>query len=598
MIPVSAEWQKAIKEQFRYPGYLRVTIQVTPPGLHESLLVSSPSTDSVSSVDKMHDDNPTLPTPYATLERGRWVLNGKYKILPSDAVTDDWWSTPMKSGSKEITFTFDTTYTIPGLYVEWDVVNNSYPTQLTLEGYDVAGDKKYTYEVTNVSSATGFVEVPMDNVKKVVMTINAWSQPTWRARINEILFGLYAKYDSINNGRIMSATSIDYSHPLSKELPKHTLEVSLRNLDNEFDPSLQQGVAKYLANRQLIKCQWGFTTSYGNVEWTPSLDYFVQEFQIPEAQRNVTIKSGSRLELLTKTIPSVTYDATERTFYDIAQNILEQSDILRTSDTEIPWVLSEKLKQFHTNAPMPESASNAMLQLLAGAAGLNLYLHPVTGFIHIDEFSPATPQEIGMQQSLDDPKVEIQNTLRTVSIGVTTYNKKTKDDKVEVGKSTMNFKGNQTVDVKYNCDFAVDVECAISGATKKSFTAYSNHAVVEFDTGNTAQEIEVTITLTGYVVEKTQTFTQTYNDPNVQVGLDIKLENPFITNTEKLQELTDKIVAWYSKPQQLQVPYLGYPELTAGDPVNLTTVYGNLTVQVVRNTLNFNGGFSGKVDVR
>lgn len=596
MIPVSAEWNAAIREQFRYQGYLEVTIEVTPPGLHENLNTATAATETVSNDSTLTDGKRVFPTPYITLEKGRWLLNKKYKALPISAKTDDWWSTPMTQGSKELTFTFDQAYTIPGLYIEWDVLNGSYPTQLTVDGYSVDETKQYSFDVTSINSATGFIDAPMDNVKKVVMTISSWSRETWRVRINEILFGLFAKYDSINNGRVMSATSIDYSHPLSKELPVHSLQVSLRNLDQEFDPSLQRGIAKYLANRQLVKCRWGFVTSYGNLEWTPELFYYMDTFSVPADQRNVTLEATSRLSLLTEKLANVSYDATERTFYDIALSALSSSKIIKDDNAQVPYELSDELKNFHTNAPIPDESVNVILQYLAQASCLKLFTNPINGFVKLASSAKEIVQSVDLTQEQGDPEVEIQRTIKTISIGVYSYTKDTEQGKIEIANSSLTHNGKKTVSLSYNCAYAVEVSCQISGATLVNFTPYSNHATVEFNTGGV--EKEVSIVLSGYEVKKNQTYIETYNNVNLSTGMDVTIDNPFITNTEKLQVLTDWLVSWYSKPQQLQVPYLGYPEVTAGDALSLNTIYGSNEVDTIKNTIDFNGGFNGTLEVR
>lgn len=595
MIPVSVEWKNAIREQFRYQGYLRVVLQITPPGLHEGLQIATSATEVVSTTSKLVDENPNQPKPYATLEHNRWRLDGTYSILAKDTVTDDWWSTPITSGPKELTFTFDQAYNIPGIYVEWDVVNNSYPTNVSLVGYDNSDTQQYLFDVMNITSPTGFIDAPMDNVKKVVLTVKKWSNANWRVRINELLFGLYAKYDSINNGRVMSAKSVDYSHPLSSKLPVHTIDVSLRNLDLEFDPTLQRGISKYLATRQLVKYSWGFTTSYGVVEWTPELHYFMDEFTIPKSEKNVQLKTTSRLALLTDTAGNVPYDATERTFYDIAESVLSTSKIVREK-SENPWILSEELKNFKTNAPIPDIAVNQILQYLANASGLNLYTNPVNGFVCIDAYENAESQSVDLGQEQSDPEITVQNTLRTISVEVSTYTKNVDQGKVEVARLKQLYKGENEIKLSYSKGYAVEVTCSIEGATLVTFEPYSTYAIVSFNAGDS--ESTVSIVLSGYEVTKTTALTEIYNNKNVSTGLDVTIENPFITDTSKLDYLSDILVNWYSKTQQLDIPYIGYPELTVGDRVDLTTVYGDSNVTVIENTIDFDGGFSGTLEVR
>lgn len=596
MIPVSTEWQQAIREQFRYQGYLEVVLQVTPPGLQRSLAVDTTASEYVADTGVLTDENPSSPVPYITLEKGRWRLNKQYVALPVGAKTVDWWSTPMTQGSKELQFTFDQAYDIPGVYIEWDVINKSYPTQLVIDGYGNDGTKQYSFDVTNITSETGFIEAPMDKVKRVVLTIVAWSRETWRARINEILFGLYAKYDSINNGRVISGSSIDYSYPLSSELPVHTMDVELRNLDKIFDPSLKSGVAKYFAERQLIKYRWGFTTSLGNVEWTPQLSYYMKEFKIPSDSKNVSLSSTSRLEFMTEQLNTLEYAATDRTLYDLALAVLEQSSIIKTNTIKEPWELSEELKRFKTNAPVPSVAVNTILQYIANAAVMQLSINPTSGFVRIGNFSATPVQHVDKVQELGDPEITVQERLHTISIGVTAYSKDTSAEKTNVGTGEYTLSGRVTLTVQYSCEYAVDVTCSVSGATLVSFTPYASSATVVVDAGS--GEANVTVSLSGRVVTKNTTFIETYRDTSIDTGLDVVVENPFVTNVDFLQPITDKLVEWYNLPQQQKISYTGYPELTAGDIIELTTDYDSLAAQVVKSTLTFNGGFNGTLEVR
>lgn len=593
MIPVSTKWQEAIREQFRYQGYLRIIIQVTPPGLQENLQVDTPDTDTVATTEVLESDAGVEVTPFVTLERNRWLLNGKFKLLPKDQIVDDWWSTPLKDQAKVLTFTFDRTYSIPGIYVGWDASTGTFPSNLLIEGYGAEGTKLYTYEVTDISSATGFVDASMDNVHKVVLTIKQWNVDGWRARIHEILFGLYASYDSINNGRIVEGESYDYAHPLCESLPQHTFTVSLRNLDGEFDPSLKQGISKYLSRRQLVQYQWGFATAYGEVEWSPMLNYYVDEFSIPEDSKEVSLSSTSRLALMTTELKNLDYDASDRTLYDVATLILQRSGVITESEQETPWKLSEKLKEYTTNAPIPVKAANVLLQLLTCATPLWLFTDPQTGYVCIDELPETPVQVVGKTQELGDPGVTVQETLHTVSFVVYNYFKAS--EKSEIASGQYEVTGEQTINITYSCDYAVGVTCEVQGATLVKFTPYSSSAVVQLKATGTAQ---VTVSLTGYEVKSSSTTIETYRNNSITFGLDVQIDTPFLTNTKKLTELSDWVVGWYNKPQKLSIPYIGYPELTAGDGIDLTTLYDQHNVQVLGNKIEFNGGFEGTLEVR
>ena len=599
MLPVSATWQQAIKEQFRYQGYLRVILQVTPPGLQDALQIKTPDSESFSNPEVMNDSSSDV-VPYASLENNRWLLNGKFDILDDGVVTDDWWSTPLATGEiKTLLFTFDKIYNIPGIYFEWDVVNQTYPALIRVTAYGTENTEIGSAEVSNISSATGFVDLPFDNVLKVKLEILDWNVTNWRARIAEILFGLYAKYDSINNGRVSSAESYDYSSPISEDLPKHTISVKLRNEDKEFDPSLTTGVAKYLARRQLIQYQWGFATSYNKVEWAPLMDYYVDSFKIPEDSKEVELSATSRLDFLEEEYRFSEYNSAKRTLYDIAQEILSRSSIIKEADTETPWELSNTLKQFSTSAPIPVKSVKSLLQLIAGAATCWLRTNAQNGYVAITDFLTDSVGQVktsvGLTQELGDPAFDIQEQLLSLSIGVYAYT--VSSEKTTLSENEYSINGETTLTINYNVNTARSPECQVSGATLVSFTGYSSSCIVVIkpSSGTTAN---ATVTITGYEVKSSVTYIETYRDTSITHGLAVQIDNEFITDTASLSKLSNWIVQWYQKRQKIEIPYIGYPEIVAGDSAKLTTIYGTHDVDILGNKISFNGGFNGTLEVR
>lgn len=599
MLAVSAAWKQAIKEQFRYQGYLRVVLQVTPPGLQDEMQIDTADGESYSNPSTMNDSS-TDAKAFATLEANRWLLNGKFDILEDEQSPDDWWSTPPSDQySKVLVFTFDKTYDIPGIFISWDVVNETYPSHIRLTGYGLEGNELAVIDVTDISSATGFIEFPVDKALKVKLEILGWNVDNWRARITEVLFGLYAKYDSINNGRLAQAEVYDYSSPLSDTLPVHTCDTKLKNQDQEFDPALMQGVAKYLARRQQVKYQWGFTTSRGVVEWAPEMLYYVNSFEVPKDSKDVKISATSRLAFLTDKYKLSEYSGSRRTLYEIAEEVLSRSKIIKESETEKPWILSETLKTFYSKAPVPLKAANSILQLIAGASACWLHTDPTTGYVAITDFkTDQVGQEktlVGTTQELGDPAFTIQEQLLSVSIGVYSYIVST--EQTILSENEYLISGEATLNIDFNVDMASNVTCEISGATLVSFTGYSSSgvAVVKPTSGTSAT---VKLTVKGYEIKSAVTFVETYRDPSITHGLGVQVDNPFITETNSLQALTDWIVSWYQKRQGIEIPYSGYPEVMAGDEVDLTTVYGQHDTTVLGNKITFNGGFEGTLEVQ
>lgn len=590
MIPVSTAWKQAIKEQFRYQGYLRMTVQVTPPGMIDDTTVSSTDTYSGSTNASLQDDAPTPPTPYISLEPNRWVLNGTFKYREPGQLTDDWWSTQLLDAGKSIVFEFGKPYTIPGMYAEWDVVNNTFPEAITLTGYNLSGDKAYEYNVTDIVSSTGFVDAPMDNVTKIALTITKWNVNKWRCRINELLFGLYASYDSINNGRVVSAETLDKTDPLCSELPTHTCSVSLRNLDNLFDPALNAGISKYLANRQKVSLQWGFTTSRNKIEWTPSLTYYVSDFKIPEDKKEVTISATDSLALLAEEFKVDEYDGSLRTFYDLVTAVLTKLDVLTD------WKLSDTLKRYSTYAPIPKVSSKEFLQLAANACGCWIITDPVSGKNSIVDVLGEKVGEVTEAQELGDPSISVIETLYTLQVAVYKYVAET--EKSQVAQGTYKIAQQATFTMQYNVDAVKNVSCEVSGGVLVSFTPFGTSATVTVKPNAVGTESEVTITLSGYKVNSSVTYVEAYRNPNLVQGLTVTVDNSLITDNKQALEIGAFVAQWYQRQQKLSLPYIGYPEASAGDTVDVSSVYGKLTDRFITSTkITFNGGFEGTMEV-
>lgn len=593
-IETTAAWHEAVKAQFRYQAYLKCTLRLTPPGLHENMIVSSNATDDHSDVSSLLS-KATMPGPkkWATLESNRWKLDGTWDIMNSDTIVDDYWTKPLKGSVAKLYFTFNTIYSIPGIYFEWDVISKSWPTKIVIHGYNSAGLETYNLTVVDIASDTGFIDFPMESIKSVTVDIYSWSKSGWRARINEILFGVNVNYISTNNGRIKEASMVDAAEPLASKLPVHTMSVVLRNEDQELDPLLKKGNSKYLATRQLIQFQWGFSVTANEVQWLDPIDYYLDTFQIPSDSPDVTLDATSRLAFLTQDFIRDNYTGSARTFKNIAINILQNSGIIKEFPDEIPYRLADKLDNMITTAPMPKRAINILLQYIAGATCTWLRTNPVDGFVQLDDIDLSTPvHEIGMMQGSENPGVELQKPLKSIVIAVYKYSKNS--ESTEIASGDYYISGTQVLTVQYNVDTALDVVATVTGGTLLSAEYFSSSAVLKISAPTPGANVQ--ITLTGNEVKGQATYITSFVDENVAQGDTIILENPFVTETAYVVQLTEWLKLWHQKRQIYKIDYLGYPELVAGDEIDLITVYGEQPATITRNQIDFNGGWNGSVE--
>ena len=594
-IQVSTKWKEAIKAQFRYPGYIKAVLTVAPPGMREGATSSTTYTESITSTEQITNGESYMREPVATFERDRWIGDGSM-YLPSEVSNQnkaiEWWSNTVNFSSESpvvIDITFDTTYTIPGMYILWDTETNSWPTDWIVKGYNVYGELIDEYHVTDTNSYESYTDAPFDDIKSMKLIFNSWSKPEWRVRINEITFGLYV---GLNNDAVQSA-EFSASSPLTAEdLPTYSFSMTVNNYDKSFDPKLQNGYSKYLAQRQQVKIQWGFETERGRIEWMDIWPMYLYEWTIPSDAPEVQFTAGSRNDFITNDYIAGKYDGQKHNFYDIAVHILENSGIIKETNSEIPWEIDTALKSMYTRAPMPVSATNLLLQLIANACSCIYDTNPQNGYIRLRSSVVDTDYEIGMQQQIGDPAFEIQDRLKSLRIGIHTFREHSEVE--EQYKSELMLSGTTRIEAHFN-NIIIEPQVSATNATVSIVATYARAMVLDVTPSNPSSS--VTVVVNGRLVEESTTFIETYNNPEVANGLEIEVDNALVTEMDTVASLTEFLVLYYSRRNHLQIPYLGYPELEVGDRITVPNKYGQSDGDIVGLSLTFNGGFSGTVDV-
>src|SRR5690606_5564134 len=211
-------------------------------------------------------------TPYATLERNLWVLDGSKKILPTTNFVDTSYVGNVLSNSDctftsnpvvELTFPRVFNSHLPGLIIIWDTAHGDYAVdfKITLYKEGVKGSEKL---VTGNDTVRTVVDMDINEYDKIVVEILKWSSPRRRARIAKIHLGYsitYGKKDLF--GTFTHSQEVD---PLSAKLPKMSLKFSVNNVDDSYNPYNQTGISKYLMERQEIQVRYGYRIESG-VEW-------------------------------------------------------------------------------------------------------------------------------------------------------------------------------------------------------------------------------------------------------------------------------------------------------------------------------------------
>ena len=595
-LEVSNQWKESIKGQFRYPGYLKVLLALVPDEIREGAIDSTSQTEGITSSTQLIDGVSAGREPVATFEKNRWRGDGKQYLPSTDTAHNmemEWWANTVHFDEEhpiELAFQFHDTFSFAGLFITWDTETNSWPTDWEVVGYG-ENDATQHYRVTTTRSSDEFAETPMDNVTKVIIRIFKWSKPNWRVRINEVTFGTYL---SFNNDNINQANSSVAVSPTMEELPTCQFSFTFSNYDKAFDPQLQHGYAKYLARKQLLKAQWGFETSYGNIEWMEPWPLYLNGWQIPADSPEVTLTAQSRLSFMDTEYIKGVYDGQKHNMYDLTIHVLENSNILRETNPEIPWEVAQTLRNFYTRAPMPISATNALLQLIANATGHTLDTNLRNGYIRIRPPITETDYSVGVAQQMGDPSFEIKDKLKSVRVGLHSYSPT--GSVSEVYKTELILPEVSEVICYFNSDKIVrDPQVRATNAQVQIGATYARAMVLRIQP--TVPEEPVTITITGEVIEESVTMLEVYNDPKIPRGVVVEVDNELITEVETASYLANYLVSYYKRRSYMSVAYLGYPELEAGDRISIPTNYGEDTGDIISAKLTFNGGFTGTLKV-
>lgn len=123
-----------------------------------------------------------------------WGLNGASSAV--DGKTVPFWSTALSGADcvftdpPEIIISFDSQYTIAGITLVFDTV---YCTAVNIKWYQGAtlkADMDFT-----PNSASYFCQNKVENFNQMVVTLNETSLPQQRARLKQIIFGIYRYFD-------------------------------------------------------------------------------------------------------------------------------------------------------------------------------------------------------------------------------------------------------------------------------------------------------------------------------------------------------------------------------------------------------------------
>ncbi len=270
MLETSAAYREAIVGS-RRTLFLRAVVDISGPDMAFLPVEASPAAPW-SRAEELHDKDFSAPPRYATLEPGRWLLDGSFAIFPDgyQAPEHVGYTGAALSGA-DGRFAAPQVVTIPftGVYVlqAFSLFFSTDPLDGVPEDFTVEvlyGETAYyTKQVTgNREAAAAFNGFTVYDPSAIRLTVTRWSLPGRRLRMVECIVGLYEDWDADMLERFSVTQQGDFS---GLRLCYGSAEIAMDNSSRRFDPRRKDGIFQSITERQNVDLYLGVLA--GGVEF-------------------------------------------------------------------------------------------------------------------------------------------------------------------------------------------------------------------------------------------------------------------------------------------------------------------------------------------
>ena len=601
MQEVSQEWKDNQNNSLVSESYVEVVLKLADPDSLSDASATDNGALDISNTSQIVSEVAKEVSPYATLERNLWVLDGSREILPLSDYGDMGFIGKEMSGTDGvftrqplITIKFSEVHTklIPGMTITWGVAYDEYPTDFTITVYN--GDTIVaTKEVIGNSNAKSVIEMDIIDYDKITISIAKWCLPYRRARLSEILLGIEKIYSKNDLFSFSHTQDVD---PLSTSLPKYEISFSIDNTDNSYNPYNLDSFAKYLSERQEIQARYGFLVN-GKKELIKCGTFYISEWDAPQNGITADFVARDLLEFMTGTYYKGVYYPDGISLYDLAIAVLEDANLPLDDSGGLKYVIDESLKDIYTVAPLPVDTHANCLQLIANAGCCVMY-QDREGVLHIEhkEYSSDTDYEINNFNSYSKSDISLQKPLKQVDVKWYSYS--VSEEETELYNATLTLyapepTSRETWILTYsNSAIATSVKCtkpSVIGGVWDSRLYTNACELVTALTGDYPYQVK------GYVLETSCSTKTTKSGNNGEI---ITVDNPLITSQERAEAVGKWVESYMKNRMNLSSEWRADPRLDVLDVVKNVNDYNTNNELITNIKYSYNGTFKGSCEGR
>ncbi len=543
MIQVSKRFKEKVYAPTRKTDTY-VTFEILDNTAYEDNSISVPTEAIISRKSQLTNKKRNMTHKYATFELDYFKLDGSFHIPPKQDEGNaelGYWSDDLcdENGIFNPTQIIEVNFTEPhnslGLTITFDILTNEYATDFDITVYGANNDIIHTENVVNNDKPLYVLEEPLDNYKRIVLSISKWCKPYRRARVVEIDFGLAKEY---RDEKLISLNVIEEVSLIGDTVPSNELVFTIDNSDRAFNILNPDGFYRFLRERQEVYAYMGVmvneeTEDLEEFEYVPMGKFYLTEWKSDEGTLTTTFTARDVFEIL----DNIEYiSITDTNLYDLAEDILVKAGMKN-------YVIDERLKTIHTSGFTEPLSSRAALQCvaIAGECIVNQNRQGTVEIKHVETLSESTGilyfAGPDMHAGMITPEVDEDFEFKTIDL----YNVY------------------QEPQIKLD-ELIKDITIKV------------------FDGTEEGQEVKIV---------------------NGNHGKSVKLENPLINTVQHAQRVAEWIIRESNLRAIYDINWRQNPALELGDVVLIEDGFNEKRrSRIIKNEFNFDGALSGKTETK
>ena len=349
---VSREYRESMKQSLRERAYIMITFGLVNQEAQAKATVGEGRYTHFSNSTNIFGRSSDELT-YATLEENFTRVDGSMIFLPrigEQYLDTGIISEQMISDSRcDLTINLNTgTTDFKGLTINF---GENYPID-----FDIVSSAGKVIEFRNNNKAKWSTEEVLENTSYIKLIVYRMKSPRTRLRIYSIMFGYGLVY---YNDSVMSSTLDSYVSPIGADVPQFDFSVTLKNYDHYFNVDNPKSAINYLETGQEMNIMYGYATpGSDDIEWIRGNHLLCAEWESDDS--TATIRCNDVFRNMDGEYFKGQYSAEGKNYYTLAQDILREAKV---SD----YYIDPRLRNLHTNNPLPRVKYKEALQIIANA---------------------------------------------------------------------------------------------------------------------------------------------------------------------------------------------------------------------------------------